>query len=245
MADVSIEQRASAFYVRIQRPERENRLSLAVLDAITDALGRAEESEGARVVVLTGTGGDYFCAGGQVAGLAENDADQQLKFAESYLRLHTQLRRLSLPLLCAVNGQCHAAGMSLLLAADMAIAVEDSTFGYPEIGVGLFPILALASAVRFLPRKLAFEMCYTGRLLNASEALELNLVNAVVPPAALEMAIERLANELASRSTRSMGLGRRAFHVMEQLNLDEAHEYAKASLVALLAGDIQRQSSWS
>jgi enoyl-CoA hydratase/carnithine racemase len=180
-----------------------------------------------------------------VDGLAEGDVDRQLAFADAFIGLHSQLRRMGTPVVCAVNGRCHAAGMSLLLAADMAVAAEHATFGYPEIEEGLFPVLALASAVRLLPRKLVFELCYTGRLLSAREALDLGIINKVVPREELEQATSDLVAAIASRSQRALRIGRLAFHVMERADPDLALEYGKPSLVSLLAGEVPRNSGWA
>jgi len=244
MTGATSQVRASALYLQINRPERENRLDRAALETMTAELARAEAAGEARVVVISGTGTD-FCAGGQVDGLAEGDVDRQLAFADAFIGLHSQLRRMGTPVVCAVNGRCHAAGMSLLLAADMAVAAEHATFGYPEIEEGLFHVLALASAVRLLPRKLVFELCYTGRLLSAREALDLGIINKVVPREELEQATSDLVAAIASRSQRALRIGRLAFHVMERADPDLALEYGKPSLVSLLAGEVPRNSGWA
>ena len=236
--------RASTLHLQIDRPERENRLDRNTLEAMTAELARAEGGREARVVVISGTGTD-FCAGGQVDGLADGDVDRQLAFADAFIGLHAQLRHMGTPVVCAVDGRCHAAGMSLLLAADMAVATDHATFGYPEIEAGLFPVLALASAVRLLPRKVAFELCYTGRLLSAQEALNLGIINRVVPREELAQATSDMAAAIASRSQRAMRIGRLAFHVMERTDLESALEYAKPTLVSLLAGKIPRDSGWA
>lgn len=244
MVGLTSQVRASALYLQIDRPERENRLDRATLEAMTAELARAEGAGEARVVVISGSGTD-FCAGGQVDGLAEGDVDRQLAFADAFIGLHTQIRRMGTPVVCAVNGRCHAAGMSLLLAADMAVAADHATFGYPEIEAGLFPVLALASAVRLLPRKVAFELCYTGRLLSAQEALNLGIINKVVPHEELAQATSDLVAAIASRNQRSLRIGRLAFHVMERADPDFALEYAKPSLVSLLAGKVPKDSGWA
>ena len=152
------------------------------------------------------------------------------------------MARCQKPIIAAVNGHCLAGGMSVLEACDLAVAVEEAEFAYPEINNGLFPMLAIAVARRNLAPKLAFDLFYSGRRMKASEALEARLLNRVVSSDALWPAVNELVSLLAGRSAASMMVGRQAFHAMANMGPTAALEYAHVALVAMLnAADEEKQ----
>jgi enoyl-CoA hydratase/carnithine racemase len=228
----------------LERPDHGNRLDRATIRGLVGAVARADEDERIRVLVITGSG-DCFCAGGRIDGFADGDADAQLAFARDFTSLHERLAECRVPTVAAVNGRCAAAGMSLLHACDLAVATEDATFSYPEIQAGLFPMLALAATQSSLPSKVAFELFYTGRPLDAATARQLHLINDVVPAAELGPTVDRLVYRLAQHRPQTLSIGRRAYHAMAPMARTEAFRYAQWALVGLLDSGVPRDSEWA
>jgi len=241
---VVVEQRGQATWFAVNEQAQENRLSLATLEALGDELRRYSSHDDCRVVVLTGSGG-IFCPGGRIDGLSEGLTSAQQAFASSFVELLGVLDALEVPVISAVNGRCHAAGMSLLHASDLAISVDTATFGYPEINVGLFPMLAMSGAEHALPRKVLFDLWYTGRLFGAQEALELHLVNEVVPAEQLQSRVDGMVAALVDRSPEALSHGRRAYHSIRRMSPDAAMRHAQVALVSLLANSAGRDSPWA
>lgn len=215
----------------IDRPKARNALSPEVLQGLMAALDRAEADPAARVVVLTGAGEKVFCAGGdlgQLGGeggfLATHDGRR------AYGRLLLRLQDLRKPTVARVNGHALAGGLGLVLACDLAVAVEHAEVGTPEINVGLFPMMMMALLQRHLGRKRALEMVLTGERMSAREALSLGLLNRAVPAAELDMTVGVLAGKLADKSQAVLALGRRAFFTAEDLPLPAALEYLASQL---------------
>ena len=138
--------------------------------------------------MLTGAG-DVFCTGGDTR--RPHSSADRLEFARAHNDLAQATSRLGKPLVAAINGDAHAGGFSLIALCDLAVCAEDATLGLPEAAHGLFPLLALAIVKDSLPQKVFFDLVYRARLLNASEAQSLHLVNEVVPrPRVVARAIE-------------------------------------------------------
>jgi enoyl-CoA hydratase/carnithine racemase len=107
-----------------------------------------------------------------------------------FVQLMRQARDLTLPLIARVNGHTMAGGMGMLGMCDMAIGVETALFGMPEVKVGVFPMQIMAVLQRLIPSRKLYEMALTGEPISAVEALELGLLNYVVPAAELDVKLD-------------------------------------------------------
>lgn len=221
-------------YIVIDRPEVDNRVDRATCLGIAEALRTADRDPAVRAIVLTATG-TRFCIGGQVDGAAEGAAMNQIQFASAFGEVHAAATGIAKPLIAAINGDALAGGFSLMAAADLAIAVDDARFGLPELNAGLFPMLALATSVALLPRKVLFDLIYNGRLLAAEEALHFGLISRAVPRDAFEAAVADQVESLKSRSPVAIALGRRAYQAMLDMPRPAAISHGGLALVELLA----------
>ena len=233
---ILVKQDGPVLTLAINRPEVDNKVNREALVLLRRHLDAADANRDVRVIVLTGEG-TYFCAGGQIDGFPEGTVMAQREFANAFAEFHRAARRLSKPFVAAVNGDAVAGGFSLLAACDLAIAASTARFGLPELEAGLFPLLALATSVRLLPRKVVFDVIYNARKLSAAEALSFGLVTKVVPPDELVLATQQQAEELATRSPVAIAIGRSAYESMVGMGLDEALDHGGAMLVHLLATD--------
>jgi len=129
-----------------------------------------------------------------------------------------------------VNGHALGGGLGLVLACDLAVAVDSAELGTPEIDVGLFPMMVLAWLQRHVGRKRALELVLTGDRLKADEALRWGLLNRVVPREELDGATRELAARLAGKSRAILALGKSAFRTAEDMSLPQAMDYLAGQL---------------
>ena len=230
---VAIETRPPVTTIRIDRPDHENRLDIAVLGEMTTALAAADADDRVRVVVITGTG-STFCCGGDIAELAAGDRQSYREFAMLFAALHLRIGDLSKPVLAAVNGDVRAGGMSLLAICDLAVATRSARFSMPEIRAGLWPVMAMVSLRRVLSRKRAFELYYLAEPIEASEARELGLVNWVVSDEDLELEVERRARQLADLPRAAVRIGRQTYAEIAGSSLAAAYASSAQRLIELL-----------
>ncbi|HEX9992951.1 MAG TPA: enoyl-CoA hydratase-related protein [Acidimicrobiales bacterium] len=210
--------------VTINRPERRNALSWAVMAELRSALRAAREDADVRVVVLTGAGEKAFCAGADLGGMAGGDSGwTALHDARGELaRLFRDLWELGKPTIARVRGYALAGGFGLALACDLVVAADDATFGTPEIDVGLWPFMITVPLCRSMPPKKALELMMTGRRVTAEEADRIGFVTRVVPVDGLDAAVDELAASLAAKSPAVMRLGRDSFHAVWDLAAEDA-----------------------
>ncbi|MCP3060828.1 enoyl-CoA hydratase-related protein [Myxococcus sp. K38C18041901] len=239
VGEVRYEVQGPQAHLTIDRPRARNALSPTVVKALMDGLDRADADPAVRVVVLTGAGEKVFCAGGDLGQMAGDGGFLSTHDGRrSYGKLLARFQEARKPTVARVNGHALAGGLGLVLACDLAVAVEGADFGTPEIDVGLFPMMMMALLQRHVGRKRALELVLTGDKLPAREALALGLINRVVPAAELDGAVAALAGKLAGKSQAVLALGRRAFFTAEDLPLPAALEFLASQLsLNVLADD--------
>ena len=208
----------------IHREHARNALSPGVVQGLMTALSQADADPKVRVVVLTGAGDRVFCAGGDLGGMAGDGFLAGHEGRRAYGQLLLKFQTIAKPTIARINGHALAGGLGLVLACDLAVASEAAQFGTPEIDRGLFPMMVMAFLQRHVGRKRALELVLTGERMDASKALAWGLVNEVVPPAHLDVAVDQLARKLAAKSQAIVGLGRRATFTAEDLPLAQALE---------------------
>lgn len=223
----------SILTITINQPETRNSLSPKVIEELVTAFEAAEAASDAKVVVLTGAGDKAFSAGANLMGGGGGEMPSPLERYEksrTFVLLFRRMRDLSKPIVARVNGYALAGGLGLMCGCDIVIASDKSTFGTPEINIGLFPYVILASLARSVPRKKLLELVLTGDRISAEEAKAAGLVNHVVPADRLDQTVQEMATKLASKSPAIMKLGRRAFYTMSEMNFDSALDYMNGML---------------
>ncbi len=185
----------------LNRPDKLNALNTDLAVALNETLGRIGTDKNIHAVVLTGAG-RAFCAGGDLAeiwkGRQENDVASLEPLLRAGMQAVLKIRTMRQPVIAAVNGAAAGAGMNIALAADMRFASEAAVFGQNFAKVGLFPdyggTFFLAQLIG--PAKAA-EMFYTGNMIDAKTALEMGLVNRLVPADQLETEAKAFAKNIA------------------------------------------------
>jgi enoyl-CoA hydratase/carnithine racemase len=193
--------------ITLNRSEKRNALSIAVRDGVSDALDALAADESVRCVVLTGAG-DVFCAGFDLAEFGVDDPEFQKQLWASSDRFHRTVLCFPLPLVASINGPALAGGFDLAVMCDLRIASSTTRFAHPEQAwsqVVYGPLEALVGGA------VARDLCFTGRAIDAAEALRLGLVSAVVEPAELASATAAMtASIIRAPRAALMGTKRKA-----------------------------------
>lgn len=221
------------------RPEAHNRNNYLVYERSWAIYEELAQDPYLRVVVVTGVG-DYFCTGGQVNAADPIEKARYQVAVDRYLKAKTLLE---VPVIAAVNGECMAGGMNTLMGADLAIAVDTATFGYPEIQRGGFPATAMVTAMDYMPSKLLLQYFYSGDLFGAEEALAMNLVNEVVSAEAFWPTVEKYVQMILTKPAPLIKIGKKAYAGMRKLPSSERSAYAKAVLKEVLDEQAEHQKT--
>jgi methylglutaconyl-CoA hydratase len=176
----------------LDRPEKRNALSAALIDALSEAAARLGADPAARVIVLTGAG-DSFCAGGDLAWMVEQfDADRATRMAEArrLAEMLGALNTLPKPLIGRVQGQAYGGGLGLMAVCDAAVGAAGARFGFTETRLGLIPATIAPYVLARMGEGPARRVFFSARLFDAAEAQRLGLLSQVVAPETLDAAVE-------------------------------------------------------
>ncbi|HNU84651.1 MAG: enoyl-CoA hydratase [Pseudomonadota bacterium] len=214
--------------VTLNRPARQNALSIALLEEMNRCLAAVAESREVKTLVIRAAGRN-FCAGHDLSDLAGREIAVHNRMFAICSEMMLRLQRMPQPVIAQVQGIATAAGCQLVAACDLAVAEEGARFGTPGVNLGVFCSSPAVSIVRAVGRKRALEMLFTARLISAREAVEWGLVNRVVPADGLEAETMELARHIAKASLSCLAAGKQAFY--SQVNLSDAAAYDLASNV--------------
>ena len=175
-----VESQAGVTTLTLNRPERRNALSEAMLTEFEAALTRVSTDSTTRVVVLAAAG-PVFCSGHDLGEMVGRSEDEYQSLFARCSRVMQMLRQLPQPIIARVQGLATAAGCQLVAACDLAVAAKEARFATPGVKIGLFCSTPMVPLVRAVPAKVAMEMLLTGTPISSERALEVGLVNRVVP----------------------------------------------------------------
>lgn len=196
----------------LNRPERRNSLTWDMVANLDARMAEAKVDPDVKVVCLTGAGDKAFCAGADLAGMAEGASPAELHEGRGGLaRLFETMWNLGKPVVASVRGYCLAGGFGLAAACDIVVAAEDTVFGAPEVNVGLWPYMVTVPLLRSLPPKVVLELMMTGRRMDCEEAARWGMV---LPVASESLGEEtaKLCARLASLPPVAMRLGKTSFY---------------------------------
>jgi enoyl-CoA hydratase/carnithine racemase len=220
---LDIERAGGVVTLSLNRPDQRNALSRELMRELTSALDALGEDPEVRAVVLAGRG-PAFSAGHDLAELVGLGLDEYREVFELCSRLMTEIHELPQPVIARVHGMATAAGCQLVAACDLVIASTEARFATPGVKIGLFCTTPMVEVTRTIGRKRSLEMLLTGTPIDAETAAAWGLVNRVVAPDELDAATDELAQQIASASSLTVGLGKRAFYRQIDLGLDAAYE---------------------
>lgn len=223
-------------YLCLNRPAEGNSLSLATIDVLQQKLDGLRADTAISVIVLKGVGEHIFCAGHDLKEFDE--ASDPEFFHEVSTRCSAMMQTFQDQpqiIIAAVGGVASAAGCQLVASADLAVASSTARFATPGVNIGLWCLTPMVPLSRAVHHKHAMQMLTTGRLVDAEFALRIGLVNEVVPPDQLVAAVDALAGDIASKSSYTLALGKRAFYRQLQMSMSDAYAYAGELVVRNMA----------
>jgi enoyl-CoA hydratase/carnithine racemase len=226
MADLSVHHDGRVTRITLDRPERRNALSMALMEQMLDALrALMQETE---VVVIEATG-PVFSAGHDLSEMVSRDAPFYDELFAVCTELMLAVHEIPQPVIAKVHGGATAAGCQLVAACDLAVASEEAWFATPGVKIGLFCSTPMVPLTRVIGRRRALHMLLTGQSIDARTALDWGLVNDVVPAAALDAAVAALVEQILCFSPRVVGLGKRMFY--DQIDVGETAAYELARVI--------------
>lgn len=195
-------QKEAIFYITIDREKQLNALNKQTILELNYLLSSCSQDTSVRVVVITGAGDKAFVAGADIkefAHFSKKEGEELAQFGHDML--FTKIATYPKPVIVAINGFALGGGLELAMAAHIRIAATHAKLGQPEVTLGLIPGYGGTQRLTQLVGKgKAFEMILTGDMISAQEALELKLVNYIVPKEELLSKAEEMANKMAKNS---------------------------------------------
>ncbi|GAA0246600.1 enoyl-CoA hydratase/isomerase family protein [Haladaptatus pallidirubidus] len=200
----------------VDRPDRLNALNVETLHALREAISEAE-SEGARVLVLTGAGEKAFIAGADISHMQDLSVTEAQEYAELGHEIADMLESFPAPVIAAMNGYTFGGGCEFALACDFRVASEDAVIGQTEIDLGIIPGWGGTQRLsRLVGDELARRLIYFGERIDAQDAHEIGLVGEVVAHDQIESHVAEMAADLVERPAFALQAAKEA--------LNQAHE---------------------
>lgn len=226
----------------INRPEKLNALNVEVLLALAEATARLKNDGSIRAAILTGAGEKAFVAGADIAAMATMSAPEAKAFSDRGHELLTAIESLPFPVIGAINGFALGGGCEIALACDFLYASDKAKFGQPEVNLGVIPGFGGTQrlARRVGPAR-ARELCLTGDVIAAEEALRIGLVNQVVPAADLLTKARETAVKIAQKGPLAIAACKRVIQRGEGVPLSAANELEAQAFAVLFGSQDQKE----
>ena len=199
--------------ITVNRPERRNSMDRQTRRELRARFEAVEDDDDVRVVVLRGAG-DSYIAGGDISSFAEFDHIDGLEYLDKYAHgLYNDIAVFPKPTIAAIDGYAFGGGLEISAACDLRVSTPEAKLGLPEVGLGIIPggggtqrIANLAGA------GVAKELIFTGRTLDAREALELNILNHIYETSEFEERVHELAAEIAEQAPLAVRLAKESIN---------------------------------
>lgn len=216
--------------VSVDRPEKRNAMDISTRKELRSAFEQVANDDSVLVIVLRGKGDGIYISGGDLNHFSEFNQMEGFEYVTEYAQgLYNYVADIPKPTIAAIDGPALGGGMEISLACDIRIATDDAKFGLPEVKFGVFPA---AGGTQRLPKivgaGVAKELILTGRIISASEAAELNLVNHVYQDnSEFEENVYEMADKIASRAPVAVQMAKKSIN--NGLNLDQGLEFERVA----------------
>ena len=230
--------------LRINRPDKLNALNAATLDALDAAFADAANDVAVRVVVLTGAGPKAFVAGADIAEMNTLTPVQGRDFSLRGTRMMRRVEKLNKPVIAMINGFALGGVLELAMCCHLRVAADTAKVGQPEINLGLIPGFGGSQRLlRLCGRAATLELCLTGAPVTAERALQLGIVNRVVPAAELEADTMKLAAQLANAAPLALRGMLDCVNIGGECGIEEGLEYESAQFGLMFATEDMREGT--
>ena len=211
--------------IKLNEPSTYNALSLATLNSLIRSFKNLSNDKNTKVIIIEGLG-KGFSAGHNLKEV------RSLKGKPKYLQLFNLCSKLMInivnnnkPVIAKVHGAAFAAGCQLVASCDLALSTNDAIFATPGVNIGLFCSTPMVALSRNVNRKKTMKMLLTGEPITAQYAKEIGLINDHFENSQLEEEIMKLAETIASKSSKVVKIGKKAFYKQLEMPLDKAYKY--------------------
>ena len=211
--------------IKLNDPATYNALSSKTLKSLIECFKNFDDDEKTKIIIIEGLG-KGFSAGHNLQEI------NSLKGKPDYRKLFDLCSELMMtiinnkkPVIAKVHGAAFAAGCQLVATCDLALSTNDAIFATPGVNIGLFCSTPMVAVSRNVSRKKTMKMLLTGEPINAKFAKEIGLINDHFESSKLEEEVLKLAELIASKSTKVVKIGKKAFYKQLEMPLDEAYKY--------------------
>jgi len=212
-----------------------NALSEGMMSILMDEIKGASSDQSIKVIVLAANG-NVFCSGHdlkEITTARENEDSGEAYFKnlfDSCSSLMQLIVNIPQPVIAEVDGVATAAGCQLVASCDLAFASHESKFATPGVNIGLFCSTPMVALTRNVNKKNAMEMLLTGDFINAEKAKEIGLINNMVEKEELTFEVSKLAEKIASKSSMTVSIGKKAFYAQAEMDLSKAYKYTSKTM---------------
>ena len=208
-----------------------NTINHAFMDTFLALLARAKADDAVRAILIASALPGRFCAGLDLAALLRGSHGKANEIVDKlYARLVDAQFGLGKPSIAAISGEVRGGGITIAISCDMIVADAASTFGYPEINIGLLPAIHYTNLPRIIGRYRAFDLLFTGRTFSAGEAMQLGLISRLAKAGTVLEEARKVAQVLASKSPELMRMGKAGFLAA----IDDGYRQGVAGAVNLI-----------
>ena len=226
MADVMVERREVAggpvAWITVARPEKLNSLDSDLIGKLTKAAASLKDDTTLRAAVLTGAGERAFIGGADVAEMAELTPRNAAKFIVGLHGAGAAIRAIPVPVIARVRGFCLGGGMEIAASCDIRIASDDSTFGMPEVSLGLPSVIEAALFPRLIGEGRANWLLLTGATLDAKKAYAWGFLEDVAPAAELDAAVKKTLAAIVKAGPEAVRAQKALMRRWDNLSLEDA-----------------------
>ena len=210
--------------ITLNNAKKLNTLNTPLIEQLSTAIKRYQDDEDLRLMILTGSGNRAFIGGVDINELAGLNPATAVAFITRLHNLCSIIRNVPVPVIAKISGYCLGGGLEVAASCDLRVATADSTFGMPEVNVGIPSVIEAALLPRLIGLGKARELVYTGELISAEEALRCGLVERVVPEEELDRAVEDWVEAITNAGPKAIRLQKSLLRHWESLPLDQAIE---------------------
>ena len=228
--EVIYEVREGIAYITLNRPEKLNAINPEMRELLWDAFQDVRNNDEVRCAIVTGSG-RAFSTGHDLVAMANARANEGPSTGDLYV----EQSKIWKPIISAINGVCLAQGCGIALGSDIRIASTEAQFGWPQAKRGISSVSGPALLSQVVPRNVAFEFLFTGEFVDAQKALELMLVNYVVPPEEVLPRAEEMARKITANAPLALAAIKEASIKGSEMGLEERVAYAQKKRDEVLA----------
>ncbi len=234
---IIFERQGRVAILTVNRPEKRNALNKAARLEIRQVQRLVADDPSIGVLLITGAGDKAFIAGSDLEEFGRMSPVEAYHFLGSLAqRLYTRFEELDIPVIALINGLCLGGGNEIALACDLRLAADTARLGQPEINLGIIPGSGATQRLsRLVGPGRARELIYTGRIIDADEALAMGLVNRVVPAPKLREEGLKLARQIADKSAFALKMAKRSLRLAQEVGLTPGLAYEALAETACFA----------